>query len=103
MKNTFSFGLFLLFTAIVNLATAQSKPRTHESFNGGWTFHLGEMTGAEQPGFDDAAWRRLELPHDWSIELPFEKESPTGAGGGALRGGIGWYRKTFLLPTTAKG
>src|SRR4051794_14404635 len=38
------------------------------SFDAGWLFHLGELQGAEAAGFDDAAWRRLDLPHDWSIE-----------------------------------
>ncbi|HEY6975368.1 MAG TPA: beta-galactosidase GalB, partial [Chitinophagaceae bacterium] len=47
-------------------------------------------------------WRNLKLPHDWSIELPFDKNSPTGTGGGALRGGTGWYRKTFTLPGETK-
>ena len=47
--------------------------------------------------------RSLNLPHDWSIELPFDSTSPTGNGGGALRGGTGWYRKTFTLPTAQYG
>ncbi len=38
------------------------------------------------------------LPHDWSIEGEFNKDNPAGVGGGALPGGIGWYRKTFTLP-----
>jgi beta-galactosidase len=38
-----------------------------------------------------------------AIELPFDSTSPTGNGGGALRGGIGWYRKTFTVPASSKG
>ena len=51
----------------------------------------------------------MDLPHDWSIErLPgtenlFDPKCPSGSGGGFLPGGIGWYRKTFTLPPTAKG
>lgn len=52
---------------------------------------------------NDASWRTLNLPHDWSVELPFDSTSPTGNGGGALRGGTGWYRKTFTLPKGDEG
>lgn len=89
-------GLFLYTGALY----AQSSSK--QSFNAGWKFHLGEVAGAFNPSFEDASWRNLDLPHDWSIELPFDKESPTGTGGGALRGGIGWYRKTFSMPVSAK-
>jgi hypothetical protein len=50
-----------------------------------------------EAGFDDAGWRLLDVPHDWSIEGPFGEEHPAGAGGGTLHGGIGWYRKTFSV------
>ena len=35
----------------------------------------GDAAGAEQPGFDDAAWRTLDLPHDWAIEGPFDRNT----------------------------
>ena len=73
------------------------------SFNKDWKFFLGDAPNAANENFNDAAWRRLQLPHDWSIELPFDSTSPTGTGGGALRGGMGWYRKTFTLPAASKG
>ena len=38
------------------------------NFDDGWRFFLGEAAGAEQPGFQDSAWRELRLPHDWAIE-----------------------------------
>lgn len=91
----------LLLAAAVNDIHAQ--PVTRKSFNDNWKFHLGDLPGAQSPSFDDVSWRSLSLPHDWSIELPFDKESPTGTGGGSLRGGIGWYRKTFSLPASAAG
>jgi len=69
------------------------------SFNKNWKFFLGNAPdGINTTGFDDTGWRSLQLPHDWSIELPFDSTSPTGNGGGALRGGLGWYRKTFTVP-----
>lgn len=69
------------------------------SFNDGWKFELSDGDYSA-PGYDDSAWRELDLPHDWAIEGEFSAENPSGAGGGALPGGIGWYRKTFTLDET---
>ena len=55
-----------------------------------------------QPGFDDNGWRRLDLPHDWGIEGPFEAQNP-GATGRLPWFGIGWYRKHFTVPATDAG
>ena len=51
----------------------------------------------------DSKWRQLNLPHDWSIEGSFSENAPAGTGGGALPGGLGWYRKTFTIPASTKG
>jgi len=67
------------------------------SFDAGWRFFRGEVGEAAQPGFDDSSWRILDLPHDFSIEGPYDGHSPGGYDGGALNGGVGWYRKTFSL------
>jgi beta-galactosidase len=74
-----------------------------KSFNDGWKFYLGDASGAEQPTFNDTSWRSLSVPHDWSVELPFDKNSPAGNGGGLLDGGVGWYRKTFTLDASYSG
>ena len=50
-----------------------------------------------QVDYDDSGWRRLDVPHDWAIEGDFYAGNPSGAGGGALPGGIGWYRKKFTV------
>ncbi|GAA2754359.1 glycoside hydrolase family 2 TIM barrel-domain containing protein [Amnibacterium kyonggiense] len=55
-----------------------------------WAFRLGDERGASAKGFDDAAWRRVRVPHDWSVEQPFAEEHSSGTG--YLPGGIGWYR-----------
>ena len=81
---------------------AQTDSRTRISFNKDWAFFLGNVSNAEQPGFDDHSWRKLDLPHDWSIEGKFDKDNPAGTGGGALPGGMGWYRKTFTIPVSSK-
>ncbi|HJX91667.1 MAG TPA: beta-galactosidase GalB, partial [Pyrinomonadaceae bacterium] len=62
-----------------------------------------EVPDGQRPDLDDSQWRTLNVPHDWSIEGAFDEKSPAGTGGGALNGGIGWYRKTFTVPATAKG
>ncbi len=72
-----------------------------QEFNRDWRFNRGDVTGAEQTTFDDSKWRVLDVPHDWSIELPFSSSSPSGSNGGYLDGGIGWYRKTFSLDQTS--
>jgi beta-galactosidase len=64
----------------------------------------GEYENADDPGYDDSGWRRLDVPHDWSIErLPVTGPGTgTEAGTGFFQGGLGWYRKTFTLPPTMK-
>ena len=74
------------------------EPRHQLLFDSDWRFARGDVDGAEAVAFDDADWRRLNLPHDWSIEGPFSEDAPCGGGGGYLPGGVGWYRKRFTLP-----
>jgi beta-galactosidase len=74
-----------------------------KSFNDGWKFNLGDKSGAQVTTFDDSSWRSLSVPHDWSVELQFDQNSPAGHGGGLLTGGIGWYRKTFTLDQSYSG
>src|SRR5947199_10050175 len=76
---------------------AAASQRSTLDFDRAWRFHLGDVPGAQEAGFDDAGWRRLDLPHDWSIEGEFSDTNPAGANGGALPGGVGWYRKTFSV------
>ena len=86
------------------ISTANADPaRRHDSFDYGWRFHLGDATGAEQPSFPDSTWRQLDLPHDWSIEGPYDEHAPTAGPGGFLPTGIGWYRKIFRLPESDRG
>ncbi len=75
--------------------------RERRNFDDGWRFHLGEARGGEQPGLDDSGWRKLNLPHDWSIEGPHNSANASGTG--YLPGGIGWYRKSFRLAEALSG
>jgi len=79
-----------------------AQPRSEIDFNEGWKFFLGNDSSVIDPKFNDSRWRSLSLPHDWSIESDFIKDAPATNQGGSLPGGIGWYRKTFTLPTTTK-
>jgi beta-galactosidase len=93
----------ILSAAIISLAGCGQHPRITESLNTGWTFTLDSMYQPWHPAFDDSGWRTLDLPHDWSIEGSFSADHPATPGGGALPGGIGWYRKSFTLPDQARG
>jgi beta-galactosidase len=77
--------------------------RYHLLLDRNWRFFLGDDSTASKIGFNDNAWRLLDLPHDWSIEGEFKKDAPTGGGGGYLPTGIGWYRKQFVLPSSVRG
>ena len=94
---------FLVLLVIGSVCFANSRPGKTVSFNQNWRFHLGDVANAQDAAFDDSQWRQLNLPHDWSIEGEFSENAPAGTGGGALPGGLGWYRKMFTIPATAKG
>ena len=86
----------ILLSFILMSCTSEPGIREVMDFNDGWQFNLGDVQEASSPDFDDDGWRTLNLPHDWSIEGDFSLSNPAGTGGGALPGGIGWYRKTFV-------
>jgi beta-galactosidase len=98
--NKICAGTVLLL--VVQFSFAQSSPRTITDFNKGWKFFLGNDSAAFNTDYDDEKWRSLDLPHDWSIEGEFSETNPASPQGGALPGGIGWYRKTFTLPPSVK-
>ena len=82
----------LLFTAFATAAEARERI----CFDQGWHFLLNDkMTVDDVDRF--SGWRKLDLPHDWAIEGDFHASNPSGAGGGALPGGIGWYKKNFSI------
>ncbi len=93
--------LFFLFA----LSFTGLGAREVENFNGDWKFSLnvGAKENPEAPEYDDSGWRELNLPHDWAIEGDFDEHNPSGTGGGALPGGIGWYRKNFKVSKKDQG
>ncbi len=94
--------LLLLFPANALLPTGE-RTRRSQSFDTDWRFNCGDVPHAEQPQFNDNAWRRLNVPHDWSIEGPFSETNKTGGAGGFLPSGVGWYRKHLTLPKGSAG
>jgi beta-galactosidase len=101
--------LAILFTSFSFIqVTAQSVLNRENLFDSGWRFHLGGAQGAENPQFDDSKWRKIDLPHDWSIEdlpgtnSPFSINAISQVSGGFTTGGTGWYRKTFNVPDYLK-
>jgi beta-galactosidase len=91
------FGFALLF-CLISICVASG--RTILSFDADWRFLKADATNAEGVQFDDSAWRLLDVPHDWSIEGPFEQTNKTGGAGAFLPSGVAWYRKHFNV---AKG
>ena len=94
--------LVLMVVGLVS-AQAQISPRKVDLFNSNWKFYLGNDSTARNENYNDSQWRQLTLPHDWSIEGAFSEKNPTGQGGGGLPTGIGWYRKSFMVPASAQG
>jgi beta-galactosidase len=77
-------------------------------FDADWQFHRGGAQRAEMPDYNDSKWRRIDLPHDWSIEdlpgtkSPFDPDAISQVSGGFTIGGTGWYRKTFTISANQK-
>jgi beta-galactosidase len=90
----------LLGLFVGNFVFAQQH-QPAQSFDQSWKFYLGNDSTAYKPGFNDSKWRKLDLPHDWSIEGAFDEKATSTTNEGALPTGIGWYRKTFVVPQSS--
>ncbi|WP_258105287.1 sugar-binding domain-containing protein [Marinoscillum sp. MHG1-6] len=103
--NRYVFVMFsvCIFVLQGNLIAQSLKSDVRkQSIDFDWRFSLGENPGAEQVSFSDEKWRKLDLPHDWSIEGPPEHDNPTSVAGGYFPSGIGWYRKSINIPSDWK-
>lgn len=96
-KKKFLLGMML---AVCGLSASADDRRL---FDEGWQFTLSDSVKMSVPGYNDMAWRTLDLPHDWAVEGDFMATAPSGASGGALPGGVGWYRKHFRMTDADKG
>ncbi|XHS77386.1 beta-galactosidase GalA [Burkholderiaceae bacterium UC74_6] len=111
----------LLLALSLSTPPAQAAGRERLSLDSGWLFHRGEVAipvvkghgmsyhngkangawGAAAADFDDSAWRRLDLPHDWAVENPFDRNENASQGYRAR--GVGWYRRYLQLPQSDRG
>ena len=103
-------AILLLATLVyTGSAAAFAQTSTTSLFDFDWRFLRGGAQGAEVPDFDDSKWRKLDLPHDWSIEdlpgtnSPFDPDAISQVNGGFTVGGTGWYRKSFNLGNEQSG
>ncbi len=115
-----AWSVLFFIARTINLHGAESL-REHLSLDANWKFHLGDdwpnalrldkagsSSGPASVKFGDTAWRSLNLPHDWAIELPFDKNSDEShgfkpVGPNFTKNSIGWYRRTFELTNEDKG
>lgn len=88
--------IVLLVLSIGNLELF-AQPRQVINFTKDWFFVLDSTADYSDNSVDFSSWRKLNLPHDWSVEGSFNAENRSGTGGGYLPGGIGWYKKKFDL------
>jgi beta-galactosidase len=111
MKFKSTVFCLIIFLVICSSLQAKSQPAYYREnlFDSDWRFHLGGAQDAENPQFDDSKWRKIDLPHDWSIEdlpgtnSPFSINAISQVSGGFTTGGTGWYRKTFTVENNQKG
>jgi len=114
-------GYCIAGLALSSLAAQEGSPRQRLLLDFGWRFHLGDEWGTGEdlskagggrgpakPGFADVGWRTLNLPHDWAIELPFDRTADGShgfkpVGPGFPQNSVGWYRRAFELPQEDAG
>ena len=119
------FFILLLFqtktTPAQNSARIAAPVRERLSLDRGWLFHEGDIpfpvitghqasynnakagssSGAASPEYDDSSWKHVNLPHDWAVEQPFDKDANISQG--YRQRGIGWYRRHFRLDPADHG
>ncbi|WPU94860.1 glycoside hydrolase family 2 TIM barrel-domain containing protein [Mucilaginibacter sabulilitoris] len=102
MKAITTAFLFLA-CSVLSFAQPRGVMGRKQLFDDDWKFKLGDDSLARLSDFKDTDWRRLDLPHDWSIEGKINPKNPTGGAGGYFPAGIAWYRKTFRVPREWNG
>ncbi|AXE20444.1 glycoside hydrolase family 2 [Runella rosea] len=114
MRNCILF--IISYLVYFQSAFSQIKVGRNQSFDFNWKFKKGKEIDAKAANFNDADWRKLDIPHDWSIEDLAENPSDSIVGPSSLGpfykkavgknataftvGGTAWYRKTFVMDKT---
>ena len=100
------------FVLLLSSCGGQEHSERTRIINSDWTFTRDSLSGAEAVAFDDSDWKKVDLPHDFSIEPleeheyhlgPFSRAATNARSTGYLPGGTGWYRKDFTLSDNDKG
>ena len=90
----FFFCSMLVFCSFPALA-GEAEARVVLNMNTGWAFHRGEVESGGQPGLDDSGWIAAIIPHIMQLEKKH-------CGGDIIYDGVGWYRRTFRVPSQYK-
>ncbi|MDP4270967.1 MAG: glycoside hydrolase family 2 TIM barrel-domain containing protein [Bacteroidota bacterium] len=96
-----SIMIGICYTTFLFAQKNNENVRINQLFNFGWKFKAGEVSNAQNLTFDDSDWRKLDLPHDFQIEQPWDKSASRARGFKAM--GVGWYRKTFKADDNWRG
>ncbi|MDR0533438.1 MAG: DUF4982 domain-containing protein [Verrucomicrobiales bacterium] len=91
------------FISSLALVQAADTPRERMRIDDNWRFSPGDNTQSADASFDDSQWRKVTLPHDWSIEGKIDAKAPMGGGGGFFPAGVAWYRLQFDAPQSWQG
>jgi beta-galactosidase len=94
-------SLFLAIAILTTHAFAALhliQPRSIQSLDSDWRFSQSDPADAKSSTFDDAQWKPVTLPHDWSIAGPVKEDAPSRAAGGFFPTGVAWYRHSLTLP-----
>lgn len=102
IKSVLLINLVIICCISKGIAQGNGESERKQRFNSDWKFALGDSQEHSGAGFDDSSWRKLNLPHDWSIEGKSEKNNPSAGDGGFYPMGKAWYRKTFSVPVEWK-
>jgi beta-galactosidase len=99
-RKAFILLIFIILSYGVSGIAQETTVREKLAFNSSWKFTLGDNPEFRNKDYDDASWRMLTLPHDWSIEG--DCKEIRGGAGGFFPIGVGWYRKSFVVPESMK-
>jgi beta-galactosidase len=122
--------ILVLALLVIACPVAAQDVRQRTRIDEGWRFALGHAVdpaqdfdhgtgvfffgkagygnGPAAAQFDDRLWRRVDLPHDWAVELPFSPRGSTPHGSKAIgrafpENSVGWYRRELAVPASAQG
>ena len=126
-------GLISILLALAAVVSSAQSQRECINFDKDWQFAFGDASspakdfgcgteyfnyltkaasihneGPYVSKFDASAWAKVDLPHDWVVDLPFAAEASHSHGYKTVgykypQTSVGWYRKTFTVPAEDYG